>query len=351
MQKIKVLIWSEFPPKTKTGISLINQLVLNCLKSKGQNVSILEECAWNKGKAGTIFHHFSNYIKLLLLLLKNSVSYLYFTFPLSKGGVLKLIFIFPFIKICSRKTRLVGHIHRGDFNIFSKESVINRMLLNTCFCFLDKVVVLSEMFKTDVSEFSPKSDIFVLRNTSPIEQDGNRSQKVYQKKFICVSNYISSKGLMELVQVFKLDHFRDLNLNIHGSAFDNELIKELKLQKSQNVQINGPLAREELMDEMSKFDCLIVPSRNEGQPIVILEAMSLGLPVIAYKVGDIENMLGSDYPFLTNPVNNINLSEKIQLFDHFTNKEKLSLDLTERYKKYYSNSVFCENITQLFKDL
>ena len=47
-----------------------------------------------------------------------------------------------------------------------------------------------------------------------------------------------------------------------------------------------------MYEVLRKTDLLLVPSRREGMPNVVLEAMSLGVPVIATDVGAVSRLLG-----------------------------------------------------------
>ena len=43
---------------------------------------------------------------------------------------------------------------------------------------------------------------------------------------------------------------------------------------------------------LGEFDVLVLPSYNEGQPIVVLEAMTAGIPVVGTRVGGMEQLIG-----------------------------------------------------------
>ena len=46
------------------------------------------------------------------------------------------------------------------------------------------------------------------------------------------------------------------------------------------------------MDALASSKCLILPSYGEGYPLVILESLSQGIPVLATDVGGIPDLLG-----------------------------------------------------------
>jgi len=56
---------------------------------------------------------------------------------------------------------------------------------------------------------------------------------------------------------------------------------------SARVRYGG--TRRDAASLMSAFDLLLLPSRTEGMPMVVLEAMEAGVPVLAFDVGDVRH--------------------------------------------------------------
>lgn len=59
--------------------------------------------------------------------------------------------------------------------------------------------------------------------------------------------------------------------------------------------------RDDVPALMAAADVLALPSAFEGLPLVVLEAMALGLPVVATRIGGTTEALGPDHPWLTGP--------------------------------------------------
>lgn len=106
----------------------------------------------------------------------------------------------------------------------------------------------------------------------------------------------------------------DFSLNIVG---DGPLLGELSslvdfLDLSEYISFEGyhpaPIER------MKKSDLLVLPSLHEGMSNVLLEAISIGLPIVATDVGAAKKQVGSyGEQFLCKPSDPACLAEKIQL--------------------------------------
>lgn len=349
LRKFDVLIVGDFPPSTHTGISMVNALVRNILAKQGKSVYAIDESAWiHKGLKRVIHYVFGSHFQLIAFLLKSKSDYVYLNIPLSLAGQLRLLSTCFMVRTLSNHTKLIGHIHRGDIHDYAYRSLFNRLLLKVNLSFFNRVAVLSRKFEDDLLAVKGTKNTMVIPNTSLIEADSETVSKNYNRNFVCISNIIETKGLSDLVLAFSNPKLKDFRLRIVGNIYEPFFYQKLNEFTGDNVEFITHASRNDVTNILKESDCLILPSWNEGQPLVILEAMSLGIPVIASAVGDIPNMLGNDYPFFYQSRNINMLVEKIITFDRFDHKGELGARLHSLYHSRYSNDVFEQNVIKLF---
>lgn len=155
------------------------------------------------------------------------------------------------------------------------------------------------------------------------------SMSIYKKKFVFIGHLIKEKGLDELIEAFsKLGN--NYSLVIYGppsSEFNkNSFILD-------NIFYKGVLDATEVCSVLKNYDLLILPSYREGYPGVIIEAFSVGVPVIATALEGIKEMVENLYNgLLIEPRDSDSLYEAIVSLD-----EMLVIELKKNAKKSFGN--------------
>ncbi len=111
-------------------------------------------------------------------------------------------------------------------------------------------------------------------------------------------------------------------------GWDTPVLKTLctELQLDDHVQWKGVVPYKAVAVEMEQASALLMFSRYENQPCVILEALCCGLPVIATRVGGIPEVVNSSNGILVDPGNEEQLLNAcIQLMDQQHQYDRASI--------------------------
>jgi glycosyltransferase involved in cell wall biosynthesis len=96
---------------------------------------------------------------------------------------------------------------------------------------------------------------------------------------------------------------------------------------------------------------LVVPSRAESLPYVVLEAAAAGLPIVASRVGGIPEILGSDFPGLVAPADAVALAAAIDLaLQDLAERRVAAADLKARLRKDFSTETMTDAVLAAYHD-
>ena len=114
-------------------------------------------------------------------------------------------------------------------------------------------------------------------------------------RFVCVGRLSPEKGQAGLLEAFARvasDH-PDVQLTLVGDGPELDLLKRHAEALSVTAQVTfaGRLGEKDALDQIAHSDVLVLPSFMEGLPIVLMEAMAIGTPVIATRVAGIPELV------------------------------------------------------------
>jgi glycosyltransferase involved in cell wall biosynthesis len=96
---------------------------------------------------------------------------------------------------------------------------------------------------------------------------------------------------------------------------------------------------------------LVVPSRAESLPYVVLEAAAAGLPIIATRVGGIPEILGPDFPGLVQPEDPVALARAIDVaLSELAERRAGAAALTARVQEAFSTDIMTDAVLAAYHD-
>lgn len=175
-----------------------------------------------------------------------------------------------------------------------------------------QVIVPSEYLKKIVLRWGiPQNKISVINNAfegiSPA-QIGEKSKIMLSgKTIVSAGRLVPWKGFLALVEtmVELVKKFPDLKLYIIGDGPEREGIERRmrQLELERNVYLVGKVPQATLFEYMREASVFAQNTGYEGFPHQILEALSLGVPVVTTDIGGNKEMMKNDENGLLVPYN------------------------------------------------
>ncbi|GAK57889.1 glycosyltransferase [Candidatus Vecturithrix granuli] len=192
-------------------------------------------------------------------------------------------------------------------------------------------------------------DVFLHNRKGPEEN--------FSQTLLYAGMLIPCKGVIHLINAFAAvsQDFPQAQLIIVGKETDQEYTATLKAQVNElglehRVQFIPEVPQQELAQIMRKADVFVLPSYSEGLPRVIIEAMAVGLPVIASDVGGISEIVQDHITgLLVPPGNETVLSEKLRwLLQSPEHVVRLGHNAHQSVNALFSTEAYLQGYSQIF---
>ena len=186
-----------------------------------------------------------------------------------------------------------------------------------------------------------------------IESIPLKSSKLNEKRFISVGRLSPEKGYLDLIKVFELIRKKgiDWRLDIVGDGVEREKLQKYidAIKLSNNIKLHGFQGKDYIDELLDSSSIYLMTSYTESFGIVLIEAMSHGVPCIAFSSAEGAREIIEDGKngFL---IENRDFNEMVNACDNLVKNKDIRLEMG----KYARESVYrftSENVGRNWFDL
>ncbi len=191
---------------------------------------------------------------------------------------------------------MIVHLHAAQFPQFYRRlPAPARWLTRWLLRLPPGLIVLgqsSQRFVTEELKVPPERVSIVL-NGVPAPQLPRRITGAF-KRVLFVGNLSERKGVSDLLQALCLPGWDRQHTQVvlaGGGDIQGYRLQSQALGLADWVEFTGWLDQAQVAQQMARADVLVLPSYDEGLPLVILEAMAQGVAVVCTPVGEIGQLI------------------------------------------------------------
>ncbi len=237
-----------------------------------------------------------------------------------------------------------------------KEENTPKRIMNetSSYSLADRIICVSDALAESLRK---KCDVDSMVIHNMVSDQFFESQKIKHQdgvfNFIAVGSLRSVKRFDLLVEAFYQCHFpHHVTLDIVGDGEERPLI-ESKIKQyhlEQQVKLLGVKSPEEVSALLCHSDCFVLSSRLETFAIVLLEAMSKGIPVIATRCGGPETFVRPEDGLLV-PKENVEELAKAMTYMKEHYQEYNAEEIRQHCHDNFSQDVIADKIIEVYKQV
>ena len=263
--------------------------------------------------------------------------------------------------------KVVGHVHGSELDVqIARAHGLTKRVLRRAFRLPHVLVVLSEHWRALLAaEISPDLSVQVIPNSvdrsiaDVIQRAADRSDP--GEPMVLFLGWLGwRKGLLDALEAARVIWVQEPGVRfvfagkVEGGAGQAEIERACR-----SAAADGPAEFPGLVTGQAKVTLLqnaslfLLPSYHENLPVAIIEAMSLGLPVVSTAVAGIPEMVEDGVNgFLVQPGDPVALADRIlRLVRDQDLRRRMNAANREKARREYSPEVFAERFTRVYQEL
>jgi len=331
---MKILVIYPDYEKKITGGQVYDHYFINRLSAcKNVSISICKEKTKNYDSFFALF----SYLKLLKTAKK-------FDIVISNSRYYsKFLLLFFILKIVFSKKIILFHHHFSFLTESGMKQKLHRWFELSFLKQTSQIVIPSPYVKKLMEKLLPKKKIIYIPLAFKTDNETSLSTLKNGNKLLFVGTIEPRKGIIFLLQSLHLLKQQNVDFfcSIVGSVTDEPYYQTLlayitENSLSENVRFFGRVPNIELNNLYTASDCFVFPSQHEGFGMVLIEAMSHGLPVVAFDNSAIPYTIkNKENGLLIEDKNTVKFGEAIK---NVLENEKLRTELGKNAYDTYLNS-------------
>ena len=250
---------------------------------------------------------------------------------------------------------LVLHSHGATLKEnYERMGPIRRSLFRGFLSMAQEVIVLSEawrkFFQSKIGLYHER--IFVLENPIPNISDSMEGD-IGSNDIIYMGRIGDRKGTFELINAYsKIDPDERSSLYILGDGDvkgARKLVDDLQLEG--DCHVVGWVSNQEKFDIIRRCSAVILPSKNEGLPMALLEGMAHGLIPISTRVGGIPDLIShGNNGLLIDGHSQNNVEASLRLFYSLDHDKKKNISKKAKSSvSDYGLDAYIEKLVDLYR--
>lgn len=189
-------------------------------------------------------------------------------------------------KITTKYATYASDSHVGNgFSGKIRRYLDNKVFMYIVGIFYNDIIVITDELMQQWRIFQPKLHFVPI---STIREYGTYKNKKYLDEtnivLMSAARMVREKQYDLLIDTLRHIKFKSLYMLGDGPLY-NEIQQKIHRFNIKNVHMIGAVSRKVVIEYMDISDVFLLTSQTEGLPLLIQEAMSRGLPVVATNVG------------------------------------------------------------------